>query len=487
MNFFSIDSLGKNDLANNFILSQPFTEKFRSSKIADETHYWLSSQKTNDLPLWKLRITKSGFSLHSNYNSGNALPFILCFEQHENHCTFLGIMKGDEQKISLPGILHFPDHGTLRVTSKDPGIEVTCTSQRFIEHPFVKIEFPAANRPGRAVDYRFEVVNIHPHINGIENDSRYDGFRKNFISIFQLNPRLKILSNNSSSDACAFTLFKYAMVAPFVPPLAKGLTALDLIRMTLDRYLAGQKGYGQLGYDYDKTWDIPESPGHCNSLDSYPSLLISACTYAKTDKKWFRDNYKSIKQWASIMLAADSDNDGLLEFCLSGNSGSWKGDKTQRPANWWDTIGFGHKDAYSNALAYHALQLLGMATANCGMNEEAGYFTEKANQLKAIYTTTFYNSSTGVLAGWKSADGELHDYYFTFVNGVAISYGLIEDKLANQIMDALLKKMKEVGFNNFELGLPGNLIPVKLADYTDLSPGSRRRATRRQPRRFSDL
>ena len=30
-----------------------------------------------------------------------------------------------------------------------------------------------------------------------------------------------------------------------------------------------------------------------------------------------------------------------------------------RPANWWDDIGFGHQDAYSNALAYHAL--VGMA------------------------------------------------------------------------------------------------------------------------------
>ena len=32
------------------------------------------------------------------------------------------------------------------------------------------------------------------------------------------------------------------------PPLADSLTANDLIRMTLDRYLAGAKGYGQAGY-----------------------------------------------------------------------------------------------------------------------------------------------------------------------------------------------------------------------------------------------
>ena len=37
-------------------------------------------------------------------------------------------------------------------------------------------------------------------------------------------------------------------------------------------------------------------------------------------------------------------------------------------------------------------------------------------------------------------------------------------------MDHLLAKMKTVGFTNFELGLPGNLIPVIRADYTDLKP-----------------
>ena len=80
------------------------------------------------------------------------------------------------------------------------------------------------------------------------------------------------------------------------------------------------------------------------------------------------------------MLATDKDNDGLLEFCLSGNSGSWKGDKTQRPANWWDTIGFGHKDAYSNALAYHALQLLEKANRQIRISKVNHYFLKKKQE-----------------------------------------------------------------------------------------------------------
>jgi len=44
-------------------------------------------------------------------------------------------------------------------------------------------------------------------------------------------------------------------------------------------------------------------------------------------------------------------------------------------------------------------------------------------------------------------------------------------------MTALLAKMKEVGFDAFELGLPGNLVPIPKADYTDHDPrwgGSRK-------------
>ncbi|MEO6499769.1 MAG: hypothetical protein ABIN95_12170, partial [Mucilaginibacter sp.] len=468
--FFAIDSLGKNNVSTNIILHEDIKQGYISSASGGITCYRMPSQAKTERPAWELTTKKSSFKLRSDYNAGHTQPFVFSIEQHANHATLLGMIKGTDGAVTLPAILHLPDMGTLKVTCNVPDMTVKYSSQRFIEHPFVKMEFNAATSLYRKVEYYFEVVTIHPKIAGIENDARYDCFRKNFISIFQLNPLLKILSNNSSSDACAFTLFKYAEVATFTPPLINGLTALDLVRMTLDRYLHGQKGYGMLGYDYDKTWDIQESATSCNSLDSYPSLLIAACVYAlsNNDKKWFVDNYAGLKSWAQKMLATDRDNDGLLEFCLSGNTGSWKGDKTQRPANWWDTIGFGHKDAYSNALAYHALILLQKATDKYTATSESLYYKDKAEQLKAAYYKTFYNPETGVLAGWKSEDGKLHDYYFTFVSGVAISYGLIEPEQANGIMDKMLQKMKGVGFTDFELGMPGNLIPVVRADYTDL-------------------
>ncbi|MET0391685.1 MAG: hypothetical protein ABW019_01035 [Chitinophagaceae bacterium] len=474
LSFFSIDSLGKNKVDTNVILQGTTTVPgvYTSSSAKGMTRYRLASQPAKALPVWQVQEKTGSFQLTSYYHPGHSQPFLFEIEHHVNHATLLGLMNDKDGTIRLPAVLHFPDMGTLRVSCSVPVMSVACNAQRFIEHSFVKVHFPAATAEHPRVVYDFEVVTIHPRVKGIEHDPRYDCFRRNFISILQLNPFLKILANNTASDACAFTLFKYATMAAQMPPLAQGLQANDLIRITLDRYLAGTKGYGLLGYDYDKEWDIPETATTCHSLDSYPSLLLSACIYtlSSRDAAWFQKNYAGIKAWADKMLSMDKDKDGLLEFCLSGNSGSWKGDKTQRPANWWDTIGFGHKDAYSNALAYRALVLFDQAIRQYGAPAAAAYYGEKAAKLRSVYTDTFYNAATGILAGWKSADGQLHDYYFVFVNTVAISYDLIEEALANRIMDRLLQKMKEVGFTNFELGLPGNLIPVIRADYTDLLP-----------------
>jgi len=74
----------------------------------------------------------------------------------------------------------------------------------------------------------------------------------------------------------------------------------------------------------------------------------------------------------------------------------------------------------------------------------AGY-NGRAERLKIICSSTFYNPAKGVLAGWKSADGKLHDYYSLFVNGVAVTYGLGTRDRGNKIWHKPRSKMKDVG------------------------------------------
>ena len=111
-----------------------------------------------------------------------------------------------------------------------------------------------------------------------------------------------------------------------------------------------------------------------------------------------------------------------------------------RPANWWDTIGFGHEDAYSNAMAYRALTQMAKVAGKLGQKDDAALLTERAATLRAAYYRTFLNEKTGLLAGWKSADGKLHDYCFMYVKDWPIATTWCDAKQGNAIMDRLLER-----------------------------------------------
>ena len=188
---------------------------------------------------------------------------------------------------------------------------------------------------------------------GIDKDPRFNGFRRNWLNVLQLNPSRRVLSNNAASDTCGFCYYEYADIALHTPSLVGNLTALDVMRQTLEQVLAGTTTYGMPGHG-----DFPEV-----SADTYPSLLIAAydCTRGSKGQRWLETNYAGIKQWADRMLATDRQGNGLIKYdSVTGNSGSWnEGPPKKRPSNWWDTIGFGHEDAYANALAYRALRSTG--------------------------------------------------------------------------------------------------------------------------------
>ncbi|MBS1814481.1 MAG: hypothetical protein JSS87_06370 [Acidobacteria bacterium] len=445
ISFLAVDSLGKNKVDTN-MLAAPSTRNCNAT-----------------ISGWGSGKQEHSFSLYSSFTK-ESVPRPLTLEfTIDSHATLLGLFNETGQ-IKLPALLHFPAHGTLRITSPQHGLALDYDAKHTPEESFIRVTFPAATAEHKSVEYNLEVTAIYPAMENksIANDPRFDGYRRDFLSMLQLNPRRRALANNVASDTCAFTVFEYSAMAVELPLLAPGLSAVDILRQTLDRYIGGMKAYGMVGYNDSPVikWDF---------LDTYPSLLMACADYvrASNDTAWVKRNWSVLKTWADKMISYDTDGDGLLEYPLSGNSGSWPEKMTARPANWWDTIGFAHKDAYSNALAYKAFEAMQMLAEKAGTPHQVEDYRKRAQQIKAIYYKTFYNPATGVLAGWKSADGKLHDYYFLFVNGMAVTYGLVTQQQGNAIWDKLMAKMKEVGYTNFAFGLPGNLIPVRKEDYVD--------------------
>lgn len=464
LSFFSTDSLG----TNHFLLSPLMASEERSnnlykSHISSEGIAYFLNEGKQGAPLWDFNAKSKILTIRTQWKGNNVQdPFAITFSQKANHCTVLGTMI-EENKMKFPCLLHFPGMGSFRLYCDDPTISLYYAAE-LTDKPYIKISFPAADKEHQDITYKLESVAIYPEIDKVKSDERYDGFKRNYINIFQFSPGFRLLANNSTSDACAFTVFLYAEMARATPLLVEGLTAMDLIRNTVDEYLNGKIGYGMVG---KVNWD-----SEYNSSDSFPSLVLASCYYIldTKDLDWARQHYEGIHQWAGKIMATDTNNDGIIEYGYSGNAGSWKGKKFKRPANWWDTIGFGHDDAYSNAIAYRALVELAQVAKLLKKEKDYLQFNAFTKKLKSNYYARFYNPKSGLLGGWRSADGELHDYYFTFVNSIAICYGLVEKDQAIGMMKALLQKMKEVGYTNFRLGLPGNLIPIADEDYVALDP-----------------
>jgi len=467
----SIDGLGLGKRGANIF--QPLSLNGYAASVAPpgEGHrieYRMSKQKPEDAPAWAVELSNRKILLISQWSEDVALePLAFRFNLAKCYSTVLGLSRKNGD-LSLPSLIHCPGQGSMRLTANIAGgvglgyrAGERSTLQNVPESVglLATLTFPPATKEHKRMVYTLEIAAIYPQLPGIANDSRFDAFKRNWLNALQLSSDKRVLSNNTTSDTCAFCYYEYADIAALSPPLVEGLAALDVVRQTLDAILAGGQAYG-----------LP-APGNfpAESSDAMPSMLIAAANCVRFGKheEWLKANYAGIKGWADKMIATDRDGNGLLEYIVSGNSGIWPSGIPikVRPSNWWDDIGFGHEDAYGNALAYRALMGMAMMAEHIGKTEDAAHYTAAANRLRDVYFKTFYDPETGVLGGWRSSDGQLHDYYFLWVNGIAIHYGLVPKDKADAIMDKLMAKMKDVGYDRFNMGLPGNLITVPLKDY----------------------
>jgi hypothetical protein len=218
----------------------------------------------------------------------------------------------------------------------------------------------------------------------------------------------------------------------------------------------------------DRTDTTGEVVGYWNYrhfLDANPGILISSWDYveATNDHTWLERRIERLELLSAFLESRDIDGDGMVEATQSGDYNTLI--EPARSCCWWDALNCGHKDGYTNAIIYRAWRCLADLEGKLGRVKEQKHFTELAERLKAVYFKTLYNPATGWLAWWKSADGTLHDYATPIVNGMAIEYGLVEAGTGREILSRLRKKMQDVGFTHFDLGLPCTLDPVHRADY----------------------
>ena len=285
-----------------------------------------------------------------------------------------------------------------------------------------------------------------------------EGLRRSWGSTFAFRPEGGGFSNNGFSINCQNCLYFQADLAPYTARRPDEPDLVELVRYTATLAVQGGPGYGA-------SWET--------AMDATPSLAISLARVhqARPNAAWLKAQWPYLRRPFEHILAHIDDSGLYVHSYYTGNAGI-----PSQNCNMWDTISFGHYAAYSIALAYRGLRggvALARAAGDTALAERC---QAAAAGIKAAYVSTLLNPATGLIAGWRSADGQLHDASYVYVNGAAICYGLVEGALARSILTTLEAERQGLGHDDFRLGLCLNLKPVPRADYLLRSWGAPARA-----------
>ena len=478
--FLAMDSLGKGELSINLLdqsgahpLLQPV---FQAATPPEASRLTRSGNLFRYAPVeiapgaWEqvsIRAGAQGFDLslaaaanHPVMMRGGLFRFH--FAANETPTTFVCHPSRLMNYVEVPTYLAAPDFGTAYITrSGDNAAFYRSPSSLFPATTYwvdVTPHKPATEdglneigpRPWR-VTLHFAIQRLEPLPDLLSRDPRLERFPKYSLNMTQWRPDTGILSNSVMSIDCGLAILFYAEQAVFAPSLKDGISPMALVGASVDRYFKGARGYMMPNLNvYAPAWK--------SSRETPAYLVISAWYVIRTI-----GGMPQLHEWIKPMEAvADHieghfDKDGLVD---------------EAGREWFDVYDFQGPDAFSNAADYRAFLCMADAETLAGKPEMAKRYRDDAARIKAVYFKTFFDPATGVLAGWKSRDGRLHDYMFPWVNGFAIYQGLVPQEQAKTILQTMLAKMNSIGFHSFQLGLPTNLIPMSPADYVPRTSGA---------------
>ncbi|MGK3951607.1 hypothetical protein ACLKM7_04700 [Microbacterium sp. I2] len=376
--------------------------------------------------------------------------------------------------LELPVLLHAPGHGSIRVIGH--GATATWRSDADRPNSWLTGELKLGETPtdrGTTIlepgSHRCAVTWLMAG-HGIEADQSAPApvaraMRRAAITGLSYRADTGTLSNNSISIHCPMSMDTWSALATSYGEVMPGLDAVELLRDSLERWLDGGPGYGS-GTMRDRSQLRPAEDEY---LISGVGTMLGLGEYLDHSRNsvWLRRYSGRIKQKLEQLAARDLDGDGLIE---SPHRRGVSGDHDWS-TNWYDVVSFGWKDAYVNALLFRALTLLGEVLPELGAPELAVGIAAWCAKLRDAFGPTFLNPDTGWIAGWRSADGRLHDYAFLAVNGAVANSGVLSADASRQIIGALWEEYRRVGEPDARLGLPNNLWPIPDEDLTEPMQG----------------
>ena len=391
----------------------------------------------------------------------------LLFNLTQEHCptAILPHAIEEDTRLIAPWLFIAPDHGHFYVEVQSPmPWHATLLGQRFSHTLLWTMRSGRPYTKGDVTRIRFSPTPIAiPE--GIDT-AAWQRIRRPWLNQFQaradefdpssigFDTPLMLANNVLSAPAICCTAY-YSDAMLFNPEPLPGINLSLFVRRTLDYWL-GHRVMGLGNVAAFSSWDL--------YLMTNPMMISCAWDYMQMtqDLDWLGANIDKLQTVAAFILRRDQDCDGLSESLQSGNA--WSLRDPDRSDFYLETINFGHKNALTNALAYRAYHCMVDLLTSLGHTEEAKIYTRAAAKLKQAYVPAFYNQATGVLAGWISQDGQMHDYIFPFVNGLACAYGLVEKSQGQDILSRIMARLRELKPQGWRWGVPINLLPVPDCD-----------------------
>ncbi len=381
---------------------------------------------------------------------------------------------GEAGLMTMPAYFHVPGQGSLAIhRMRGAGL---IRSDSFRPLKYTTLELKVADEPqpegdylvqpgSRRLDVEMEVKQLSRSLSDEAPEAVKQAVRRCALTSMSYRADTATLTNNGNSIHCPISMDNWSALALRIGHLLPGLTALDLVRDSLERWLDEGPGYASGRMLKNGTIHYAED----EYLMTGTAALLGLAEFLghEKDAAWLDRHAPAISRMITRMRARDLDDDGLIESPYRlGISGQY-----HWSTNWFDVVSFGWKDAFANALLYRALVLLSGAFLPSGHPELGEGLKEWAERLKKNYHPTFYNPRTGWLAGWRCKEGKLHDYAFLAVNGAAYTSGVLDDGQGREMIRRLYDECLRVGLPDSRLGLPGNLWPIPDEDLVEIMHG----------------